>query len=221
MTKTSIPRAPAAGRSLPMVCVGSLLLILLIWGSSNLVDWAATAPHSHHLVPLRPLAILHVLLGGGWLPIGLYSIWAWHPRRSHARWHRWIAALVTPFYLSGLLLLLAVGLWNALLGPPWDHSIITVIGGAYLLSWALPAISHPVATRLTSGHQAIDLALVRWGGAVLLLVVGILGASIGLQGGRDVPWILAFLAPLLALGWAQYAAAVLWGCRPWAKEEGG
>jgi len=219
MAKKSVPEPPLAGRSLPVVFVGAAAFTLVVWGSRFLVDMATQWVNCQPRGRLVPLVAQDVLLGAGWIPIGLYSFWAWRPRRRHAQWHRWIAAVLAPFYFSCLFLLLAASLWNALLGPPWDGFIIVILTVVYVLSWALPAISYPVAKRLETGHHTLDLVLLKWGGPSILVIAGILGASVGLQGGDDRFWIMAFLAPLVAVGWAQYAASYLWPSRPWAKDE--
>lgn len=219
MAGRSIPKPPAAGRSIPMVFVGAAAFTLVVWGFSILVDVARTPADSRPQGGLPPFATEHALLGGGWIPIGLYSIWAWRPRRKHAAWHRWIAALLAPLYFSCLFLLLALSLWNALLIWPWDGLTNALIAGVYALSWALPAMSHHVARRLERAHQRLDIALLRWAGPAVLTIAGILGASIGLHRVYDAVWIVSLLAPWLAVGWAQYAAAYLWDTRPWAQGE--
>ncbi len=127
--------------------------------------------------------------------------------------------MIIPLYLSCLFLLLSASLWNALLSSPWDGLIIGLIVATYAFSWVLPAVSYPLARRLEGGHHRLDIILLRVGGPGILVIAGILGASVGLHSGSEAVWIMSLLAPLLAVGWAQYAAAVLWPSRPWAQEE--
>jgi len=213
--KRNIPLPPRAASSVVWTFFGTAMWIFLVW-AGDLILHDVAIPEYADFRGGHPLTVRHILLGGMWLPIGLYSVWAWKPRQKHASWHRWIVALLVVLYPSGIMMLFGILLWDILLPGFWGKTAKVIMVAMYCMSWALPAISYPLAKRLKDKSRTLDLIV--WGGPTVLIAAGLLGGSIGMHSKDTRVWVLAF-SPLFAIGWAQYAAAYLWPYRPWAKEE--
>lgn len=210
----SILAPPPAASSVLWSFIGSIMWVLLVWIGDLIIHVVNTVEHIKW-----PLKAAHILLGGLWLPIGLYSVWAWQPRRRHAWWHRWFVAVLVVLYPSGMMFLFGTLLWGKLVTSSW-HTMFEVIGWAlYFLSWTLPALSFSLAEWLKKHQDSLDLLVLRWGGLGVVTLAGIIGASIGLHGGDERLWIMAFLSLILPVCWAQYASSSLWPYRPWKKKE--
>lgn len=172
-----------------------------------------------------PLTIKELLLGSGFFPLSLWSLWAWQPKRKHARWHRWLASLTGAIYLSVLIMLGGVKSWNVLLDHPWNWMVNSTLFMLLIISWILPALSYSWAKKIAHAQDVLGLRMLSYGGVGSLMVLaGILGANLGMRlfgSGklRLAALIMAFGWPLVAVFFAQYNAERLWPYRPWAKEE--
>ena len=135
----------------------------------------------------------------------------------------WWAAMVS--VNSWLLLFLGVSLraWANLIPQVWVWLVPLV--AAYLLAWALPAISPKLSARLLRDQFAPET---RWGRGCLTLALvvgpaaGALGASVGMYGSRfgqgtAVMLVIAVLASAVAVGFAQAVVQQSWPKRPWAQ----
>jgi len=135
----------------------------------------------------------------------------------------WWAAMV--FINAWLLLMLglAIRAWATLIPQVWVWLVPLV--AAYLLAWALPAISPKLSARLLREQFAPET---RWGrGCLTLFLVvgpaaGALGASVGMYGSRfgqgtAVMLVMAVLSSAVAVGFAQAVAQQVWPKRPWAQ----
>ncbi len=217
---SSVEKPPVASyswaRTLLLASGLSALFIFLIWLFTSATWWA----QGNRSVP--PLSLVQVLLGSVPLPLGLYSRWAWRPRRKHAHWHRWGVRLLGSLWLSALLLLAAALYWNFVVRPPWNRVVDVLLGVAFVLAWALPVLSHSLAKRLLKAQADLDLRLIavsRGAPIALMVVAGILAAGHALSGGDGPVVLMAVLSSVLCVGLAQYWAAHLWPLRPWAREE--
>jgi len=135
----------------------------------------------------------------------------------------WWAGVV--FFNSWLLLILglAIRAWASLIPQVWVWLVPLV--AAYLLAWALPAISPKLSARLLREQFAPET---RWGrGCLTLFLVvgpaaGALGASVGMYGTRfgqssAVMLVMAVLGSAVGVGFAQAFAQQVWPKRPWAQ----
>ena len=135
----------------------------------------------------------------------------------------WWAAMV--FINSWLLLMLGVAIraWAKVIPQVWLWLVPLV--AAYLLAWALPAISPKLSARLLREQLAPET---RWGrGCLTLFLVagpaaGALGASVGMYGSRfgqgtAVIIVIAVLFSAVSVGFAQAVAEQSWPKRPWAQ----
>jgi len=122
-----------------------------------------------------------------------------------------------------LILGFAIRAWAVIIPQVWVWLVPLV--AAYLLAWALPAISPKLSARLLREQFAPET---RWGrGCLTLFLVvgpaaGALGASVGIYGsrfgqGNTVMLVIAVLSSAVAVGFAQAAAQQVWPRRPWAQ----
>ena len=139
---------------------------------------------------------------------------------SKANWWGGIVLLNSWFLL---ILGFAIRAWALVIPQVWIWLVPLV--AAYLLAWALPAISPTLSARLLREQFAPET---RWGrGCLTLFLVvgpaaGTLGASVGMYGsrfgqGNAVMLVIAVLSSAVAVGFAQAAAEQVWPRRPWAQ----
>jgi len=139
---------------------------------------------------------------------------------SKANWWGGIVLLNSWFLL---ILGFAIRAWALVIPQVWIWLVPLV--AAYLLAWALPAISPKLSARLLREQFAPET---RWGrGCLTLFLVvgpaaGTLGASVGMYGsrfgqGNAVMLVIAVLSSAVAVGFAQAAAEQVWPRRPWAQ----
>lgn len=194
------------------------IFTFLSWGFRTILDYYAGFHH-------YSLTIGDVLLGSGWLPISFWILWAWQPRRKHARWHRWLSGLSVPFYMSIFPFLGAIASWNAILNHPWNWIVNSILAGLLILAWILPTLSYRWSKRVASAQDMLSLRMLTFGGVGgLMVLAGILGAGLGMStsrkgGAGTVVLIMAFAWALVAIFLAQYNAEHLWPYRPWQKED--
>ena len=139
---------------------------------------------------------------------------------SKANWWGGIVLLNSWFLL---ILGFAIRAWALVIPQVWIWLVPLV--AAYLLAWALPAISPKLSARLLREQFAPET---RWGrGCLTLFLVvgpaaGTLGASVGMYGsrfgqGNAVMLVIAVPSSAVAVGFAQAAAEQVWPRRPWAQ----
>ena len=139
---------------------------------------------------------------------------------SKANWWGGIVLLNSWFLL---ILGFAIRAWALVIPQVWIWLVPLV--AAYLLAWALPAISPKLSARLLREQFAPET---RWGrGCLRLFLVvgpaaGTLGASVGMYGsrfgqGNAVMLVIAVPSSAVAVGFAQAAAEQVWPRRPWAQ----
>lgn len=193
---------------------GSALWTFLIWLFSLPLSIYRTGTH-------RTLTLGDVLLGSVWLLIGFWTRWNYQSRSRHVHWYRWLESVFISVYITILLLCGGIAYWNVLLDSPWNLLVNSVSIVLFVLMWVLPSISYAFAKRLVEIQYSVDLRLLKFGApAVLMIMAGVLGSSLGMHGSLDIRMLaLAFLFPTLSLGLAQYFATYLWSNRPWSKEE--
>lgn len=135
----------------------------------------------------------------------------------------WWAAIAFINSLLFLMLGTAMRAWANVIPQVWVWLVPLV--AAYLLAWALPAISPKLSARLLREQFAPET---RWGrGCLTLFLVvgpaaGALGASVGMYGSRfgqgsAVMLVMAVLSSAVAVGFAQVVAEQSWPKRPWAQ----
>jgi len=135
----------------------------------------------------------------------------------------WWAAMV--FINSWLLLMLGVAIraWAKVIPQVWIWLVPLL--AAYVVAWALPALSPKLSARLLREQLAPETRCGR-GCLTLVLVVGpaagTLGASVGMYGSRfgqgtAVTIAIAVLFSAGAVGFAQAVAEQSWLKRPWAQ----
>ena len=139
---------------------------------------------------------------------------------SKANWWGGIVLLNSWFLL---ILGFTIRAWALVIPQVWIWLVPLV--AAYLLAWALPAISPKLSARLLREQFAPET---RWGrGCLTLFLVvgpaaGTLGASVGMYGsrfgqGNAVMLVIAVPSSAVAVGFAQAAAEQVWPRRPWAQ----
>ncbi|HLC05925.1 MAG TPA: hypothetical protein VJK02_23055 [Anaerolineales bacterium] len=135
----------------------------------------------------------------------------------------WWAAIA--FINSWLFLMLGTAMraWANIIPQVWVWLVPLV--AAYVVAWALPAISPKLSARLLREQFAPET---RWGrGCLTLFLVvgpaaGALGASVGMYGSRfgqgtAVIIVIAVLFSAVSVGFAQAVAEHSWPKRPWAQ----
>jgi len=146
------------------------------------------------------------------------AVWNW-------RTGIWWARFSVTFLGSLQFLAISMRAWNGAVPIVWVW--IFPILGAYLIAWALPAISPAVSSFLWREHTVPQTRLGRLLlGLIITLgpVAGVLGASLGMFGSRsgEIGLSLAVLGSLMSITAISIAFAVayqLWPDRPWAQSE--
>ena len=159
-----------------------------------------------------------ILVGMALATIGvLASVWNW-------RTYAWQARFLTAAIWSLMLLALSVRSLTPVINPWWLAGVI--LGGTYLLAWALPARAPTVSAFLWREQMTPQTRFGRWFLALciaLIPVAGVLGASAGMLGSRfgqdKVVLIVAGLLGLAAAVAVSFASSYqLWPSRPRARE---
>lgn len=165
-----------------------------------------------------PPTVWDIIPGSGFLLIPFWMRWAWQPRRKHARWHQWLATLITTMYINGLLLWAAIGSWNHALNYPWSQVVNGVLSALFILVWTMPIFCYPVAKKLSQIPWILSGPMMGLAG-----IAGILGASFGMHTHRHgetrlafvvMGFLISFIVLMISVGGARS----LWDSRPWAKE---
>jgi len=175
----------------------------------------ATAPP---LIAPRPavagLAVALVLLAVA------ATLWSWKTRQ-------WWPRLAASAMFSLLFLAMSLTSWFAVLRGVWLWVVVIAIVAAYLLAWALPAVSIPLSTLLwreqSSPQTPAGRAVLKWALFVGLGGAGVIGASVGTSlvrtGQANVAYLFVALGgAAVAVFSAQGVSHQLWPDRPWARQ---
>ena len=189
----------------------SMLFTFLIWLMNGLLSEA----------PDWSLSFWNMFLGMMFLPWSLYSHWAWHVKGKRGDRHQWLARFIGAFYISFLLLIGGFLYWKTVFFFPWNLLVNGILVILFVMAWALPAISFPLAKRFQEMQYVFDSKVLRFGGpAILIGMAGVLGANFGLQTfGNLRSSVAALLISVVSIGLAQHFAVDLWRSRVQVKKE--
>lgn len=175
------------------------------------------------LPPAIPSRTLLIAIPLTIIPLGLIlTLWSWRTFTYHSR----IAASL----IIGLTVLLAgVRSWAAILSGFWFWFVTGLTSLAFIVAWALPAISystsHAIWREQFAPRTRLGRGILKWTLLIGLGGGGALGAGVGMSLARSgalgtVHLLLGALSSALAVFFAQSTSHQLWPDSPWASNPG-